>query len=140
LYALAPPGRPVEDDALGNVFSSHLLQTDRLEAELVSFAGPVLRPSALVLDWNGAIAVKLNHVRNAKDPQSVRAKPQGPADPHAWARLILSLGCAAVKQRPLDGEKVVRQLPFDMKEVGLARAIGESLHHREGKPAGGLIH
>lgn len=129
--------------------AQHLLQRDRLGAELHGVSRFVPEDAALVLygkrapptgdsgqdyaDVRGGVpdAMELYDVRDTRQTETKRAQPEAAGDPRFAAHLARSLVNPRVNVPPVNGSAVFDPLAFDVYEGETSRAVDHVLQPRK---------
>jgi hypothetical protein len=130
---LAPPDLAIKQGTLAHFAAEHLLQADRLGAEL-HLVGPVrLGLSALVFDREGSrrAARKFNDVGQSGDAERQRAQRQPAHDPNARPALGPPRIDPLMQDAALGSGAVLRPQALDMDQGALPRAEQLMLQRRQ---------
>ena len=133
---LAPARLAVEQGALGHGCGKHLLEAERLGAELDLVRAVRFRPAALVLDRIGPPAFsrpgQLDHVGDPGDAERARADRHALDDAALAAARLPGLVALLVQDAPLGGQHILGPQPLDVDQRALPRAEQIVLQRREG--------
>jgi len=147
-YFLPPPCALVENGSRRHRAQKHLLQTDRLTAQLQRVRLRAYSPFAMfVFNGIGAptplfslqgdslrIPVELHHVTGPLQPEGVGYHPHPPGDEQATPALPPGFIVRGfVLNAPLRGQQVFRPLLFNMDQRPLPPAKGEVLNAGKGE-------
>ncbi len=119
--------------ATGTDFDAkHLLEAQRLRAELHAIFVALLRPATLVFDRHDThfaawLPVKLHDIGTAGDAQSERTQRDGACNAQSPARFTRSGIRALMQARALDREAIVGPLPLQVDQGALPFAENEML-------------
>ena len=150
LHSLATSRLPVVKGASGNTNTQHLFQAQGLGTKLNHVAMTRLWATSFVFDREGHVAtlsagnghplgflttrqMKLDHVSNAREAQSKRAKGQIPSNENPVLFFALALMNPVMKQRPLGREAIVAPHALQVDKRALALAEGQMLQGRDGQ-------
>jgi hypothetical protein len=129
-----PSGLAIEEGAFPDGRLEHLLQAERLRAELHLVGTMRLGAAALVLGRMRTPAPaapdQLDHVRDARNPQPVGAERHAVHGAHAGTRGHRRLLSALVQQTPLGGQHVLGPRALDVDQRALSRAEQVVLQRR----------
>ena len=130
---VASAGLAVKQGAFRHLAAEHLLQADRLGAELNLVGAMCLGFAAFVLDREGArrTAGEFDDVGDTRDAERQRAQRQPAHDPHPRPALWPARIDPLMQDAALGGGAVLRPQAFDMDQGALPRAEQLMLQRRQ---------